>query len=119
MSLVDALVALVVLVGLGLIGSIYAAANAMDLGAAFRTLGLARAARKLARTGTYPDLIERTYWSARDYGRDSQRLKALGYSVSTESTTGPYIVHHVPGRGGGRDIKRRVPLCRVTYARRL
>jgi len=118
MSLVDALVALVVLVGLGLIGSTYAAANAVDLGAAFRTLGLARAARKLARTGSYPNVIERTYWSARDYVRDSQRLKALGYSVSTESMTGPYIVHHVPGRGGGRDIKRRVPLCRVTYDRR-
>jgi hypothetical protein len=117
MSLADALVVLIVLVLLGLIGTIYTAGNAVDLGAAFRNLWLARAARKLVRIGIYPDVIERTYWSARDYVRDSQRLKALGYSMATESITGPHIVHHVPGRGGGRNIKRRVPLCRVTYDR--
>jgi hypothetical protein len=101
MSLVDAVVALVVLVGLGLIGSTYAAANAVDLGAAFRNAGLARPARKLARAGSYPNVVERTYWSSRDYVRESQRLKAPGYSVRTESMTGPYLVHHVPGGAKG------------------
>jgi hypothetical protein len=118
MTLADAVVALIVLGVLGLIGTVYRAGNAVDLGAAFRNLGLARAARKLGRTGSYPDVIERTYWSAPDYVRDSQRLKALGYSIATQSITGPHIVRHVPGRGGGRNIKRRVPLCRVTYDRR-
>jgi hypothetical protein len=117
MSLAGALVVLIVFVLLGLIGTTYAAANAVDLGAAFRNVGFAREARKLARTGSYPKVIERTYWSGRDYVRDSQRLKALGYSVTAESMTGPHIVHHVPGRGGGRDVKRRVPLCRITYER--
>ena len=118
MSLAGALLLLIVFVLLGFIGTIYAAANTVDLGAAVRNRGLARAARKLVRTGSYPDVIERTYWSARDYVRDSQRLQALGYSVATETMTGPHIVHHVPGRGGGRDIRRQVPLCRVTYDRR-
>jgi hypothetical protein len=118
MTLADAVVALIVLGVLGLIGTVYRAGNAVDLGAAFRNLGLARAARKLGRTGSYPDVIERTYWSAPDYVRDSQRLKALGYSIATQSITGPHIGRHVPGRGGGRNIKRRVPLCRVTYDRR-
>ena len=71
MSLADALVVLTVLVLLGLIGTIYTAGNAVDLGAAFRNIWLARAARKLVRSGIYPDVIERTYWSARDYVRDS------------------------------------------------
>jgi hypothetical protein len=50
--------------------------------------------------------------------RDSQRLKALGYWVTSESVTAPFITHDIPGRGGGRTIKHRVPMCRVRYGRR-
>jgi len=116
MTLTTALVALAIAL-LGLIGTVYRAGNTVDLWAPFRDRSLARAARKLARNETSPETLERTYWRARDYVRDSARLQALGYSVTTESVTGPFIVHHVPGRGGGRTIRRRVPVCHVTYER--
>jgi hypothetical protein len=45
-------------------------------------------------------------------------LQALGYAVTSESVTEPYITHQIPGRGGGRTIKRRVPMCYITYRRR-
>ena len=118
MTLADAVVALIVLGVLGLIGTVYRAGNAVDLGAAFRNLGLARAARKLASERPSPDTVERTYWRASDYVRDSQRLKALGYWVMSETVTAPFITHHIAGRGGGRTIKRRVPICHITYGRR-
>jgi len=62
-------------------------------------------ARKLIRNGPPPEVVERRYWRARDYVRDAARLKALGYSVMTESITGPTHHHHLPGRGGGRTVR--------------
>jgi hypothetical protein len=117
MTLTSALVLLIALALLGLVTSIYRAGNTLDLGGPFRDRALARAAHKLAGEGTLPDTIEREYWRASDYVRDSQRLKALGYAVTSETVTEPYITHEIPGRGGGRTIRRRVPMCHIVYGR--
>lgn len=118
MTLTSALVLLIALALLGVVTTAYRAGDTLDLAGPFRDHALARAARKLASEQPLPDTIERAYWRASDYVRDSQRLKALGYSVTSESVTEPYIVHHIPGRGGGRTIKHRVPMCHITYGRR-
>jgi hypothetical protein len=118
MTLTSALVLLIALALLGLVTTVYRAGDTLDLGAPFRDRALARAARRLASAQPYPDTVEREYWRASDYVRDSQRLKALGYRVTSESVTEPFIVHQIPGRGGGRTIKRRVPMCYITYERR-
>jgi hypothetical protein len=118
MTLTSALVLLVAFAALGLVTTVYRGGNTLDLGGPFRDRALARAARKLISDGTYPDTIEREYWRASDYVRDSQRLVALGYAVTSESVTAPYITHHIAGRGGGRTIRRRVPMCHIVYRRR-
>ena len=117
MTLTSALVLLIAFVLLGLVTTVYRAGNTLDVGGPFRDRALARAAHRLAGEGTRPDTIEREYWRASDYVRDSQRLKALGYAVTSETVTEPYITHQIPGRGGGRTIRRRVPMCHFVYGR--
>jgi hypothetical protein len=117
MTLTSALVLLIAFVLLGLVTTVYRAGNTLDVGGPFRDRALARAAHRLAGEGTRPDTIEREYWRASDYVRDSQRLKALGYAVTSETVTEPYITHQIPGRGGGRTIRRRVPMCHIVYGR--
>jgi hypothetical protein len=117
MTLTTALVVLILFALLAFMGAMNRIADVVDLSAPFRNWSLARSARKLIRNGPPPEVVERRYWRARDYVRDAARLKALGYSVMTESITGPYITHHLPGRGGGRTVRRRVPLCCITYGR--
>jgi hypothetical protein len=117
MTLTSALVLLVAFALLGVVTSVYRAGNTLDFDGPFRDRALARAARKLAGGGMYPDTIEREYWRASDYVRDSQRLRALGYVVTSESVTDPYVTHEIPGRGGGRTIRRRVPMCHIVYGR--
>jgi hypothetical protein len=111
------LVLLVAFALLGLVTMVYRAGDTLDVAGPFRDRALARAARKLAAEQPYPDTVDRSYWRASDYVRDSQRLKALGYRVTSESITEPFITHQIPGRGGGRTIKRRVPMCHITYGR--
>jgi len=112
----NALALLVALIFLGLIGTVYRAGNAVDLAAPLRRLALIRASQRLSRQPTLPPTIERTYWRPREYDRDEQRLKALGYRVVSQSVTEPYIVHELPGRAWtARTIKRRVPMFHVVY----
>ncbi len=118
MTLTSLLVLLVALAALGLVTTVYRAGDTLDLAAPFRERGLARAARKLASERPAPDTVERRYWRASDYVRDLQRLQALGYWVTSESVGEPYVTHQIPGRGGGRTIKHRVPMCHITYGRR-
>ncbi len=117
MTLTSLLVLLVAFAALGLVTTVYRAGDTLDVAGPFRDRALAREARKLAGTRPYPDTVERSYWRASDYVRDSQRLQALGYRVTSESVTEPFITHQIPGRGGGRTIKRRVPMCHITYGR--
>jgi len=118
MTLTSALVFLIAFALLGVVTMVYRSGDTIDLAGPFRDRALARAANKLAGERPCPDAVEREYWRASDYVRDSQRLKALGYWVTSESVTAPFITHDIPGRGGGRTIKHRVPMCRVTYGRR-
>jgi hypothetical protein len=112
-----ALVLLVAIAFLGVIGAVFRSANTLDVAGPFRDRSLARAARGLAKRDILPEVVERRYWTTPDHVRDAARLKALGYAVIAESVTGPFVAYHVPGRGGGRTIRRRVPLCDVTYGR--
>ena len=82
---------------------------------------LARDARKLAKRKEPPAHIERTYWTGRDYQRDSDRLEAIGYFMVDESHNDPYVTVAMGGRTGyrgGRTVRRRIPIFHVTYARR-
>ena len=83
---------------------------------------LARDARKLAKRTEPPAHIERTYWTGRDYQRDSARLALIGYFMVDESHNAPYLTVNPGGqmgdRGRGRVVRRRVPIFHVTYARR-
>jgi len=100
MTLTTALVVLILFALLAFMGAMNRIADVVDLSAPFRNWSLARSARKLIRNGPPPEVVERRYWRARDYVRDAARLKALGYSVMTESITGPYITH--PSARAGR-----------------
>jgi hypothetical protein len=112
------LVLLVAFAALGVVTTVYRAGDTLDLAAPFRDRALARAAHKLASERPAPDIVRREYWRASDYVRDSQRLQKLGYWVTSETVTEPYVTHQIPGRGGGRTIKHRVPMCHITYGRR-
>lgn len=82
---------------------------------------LARDARKLARQAQPPAHVSRTYWTGRDYERDSARLALLGYFMVDESRNAPHVTVHLGGRTGyrgGRVVRRRVPIFHVTYGRR-
>jgi hypothetical protein len=118
MSITNAALLLVAFVLLGVVTTVYRAGYTLDVLGPLRDRALARAAQQLAQTGMYPETLDREYWRATDYVRDAQRLKALGYSVSSESVNDPYITHIIPGRGGGRTIRRRGPMCHITYRRR-
>jgi hypothetical protein len=111
-------VVVIVVVALGLMGYITTSGSALDLGGPFRSLALARAARRLGRKRPLPQTVERTYWRAGEYVRDSKRILALGYRATSETVTDPFIRYTVPGRGGrlsGRVIRRRVPMYHVVY----
>jgi hypothetical protein len=115
----EVVILLVIFGALGILGTITAAGNALDFGGPLRNLALGRAARQLARGSATPETIERSYWRADEYVRDSKRLSALGYYVSTESVTPPIVSYSLPGRGrySGRTMRRRVPMYHVIYAR--
>lgn len=87
-----------------------------------RDWALAREARKLVKQEEPPAHVERTYWTGRDYERDSARLALIGYFMVDESHNAPYLVVNPGGqmgyRGRGRVVRRRVPIFHVTYARR-
>ena len=111
-------VVVVVGVALGLMGYITTSGSAVDLGGPFRSLALARAARRLGRKRPLPQTVERSYWRAGEYLGDSRRLLVLGYRVASETVTDPFITYTVPGRGSrlsGRVIRRRVPMYHVVY----
>lgn len=118
MTVGNALPLLIVLVLFGLMGTVYQAGSAVDLAAPLRRLALARASQRLSRQSNLPATFERTYWRPGEYDRDEKRLKALGYSVVSQSVSEPYIVHELPGRGSTvRTIRRRVPMFHVVYGR--
>lgn len=65
--------------------------GSIDIGGPFRNAILAMAARRLKNRNPRPEYVERTYWTVGEYQRDAERLTSLGYKVSSETVTNPYI----------------------------
>ena len=65
--------------------------GSIDIGGPFRNAILAMAARRLKNRNPRPEFVERTYWTVGEYQRDAERLESLGYKVSSETLTNPYV----------------------------
>jgi hypothetical protein len=65
--------------------------GSIDIGGPFRNAILAMAARRLKNRNPRPQSVERTYWTVGEYQRDAERLALLGYEVTSETVTNPYI----------------------------
>lgn len=52
---------------------------------------LALAARRLKNRNPRPQSVERSYWTVGEYQIDAARLELLGYEVTSETVTNPYI----------------------------
>lgn len=82
----------------------------------------ARDVRRWERRGRLPPVMERTYWTPYEYGRDLARLQRCGYHVTAERVTTPYpdLTPNVTLLGPRR-VRARGPrsvlLYRVVYER--
>src|SRR5258708_18410691 len=65
--------------------------GSIDIGGPFRNAILALAARRLKNRNPRPESVERTYWTVGEYQRDAARLAVLGYEVTSEAVTNPYV----------------------------
>ncbi len=65
--------------------------GSIDIGGPFRNALLALAARRLRNRNPRPESVERAYWTVGEYQRDAERLELLGYKVSSETVTNPYV----------------------------
>jgi hypothetical protein len=109
---------LVVVVTILLLG-LLSAVSAVDVAGPVRSFLWERDARKMQRHHHFPETLERAYWSRRQYDRDSPRLRALGYRVTSEEAVDPFITmpsYPMFGRTSGRPRRRRVPCIYVHYA---
>lgn len=80
--------------------------------------------RELARMEarhSFPAEVKRSYWTAREYRVDSDRLRALGYEVVLEEACEPLApTADVATRGLGQPVRsRRLPAYFVRYERAL
>ena len=109
------LVAGVVIVLLALLSVV----STVDIAGPVRSFLWDRDARKMQRNHDFPETLERAYWSRRQYDRDSERLRALGYRVTSEEAVEPFITlpsYPMFGRTSARPRRRRVPCIYVHYA---
>jgi hypothetical protein len=87
--------------------------GSMDIGGPFRNVILALAARRLKNRNPRPESVDRAYWTVGEYQRDAQRLLLLGYEVTSETVTDPYVegasFRQRPA------IQVRVPMAHVIY----
>ena len=65
--------------------------GSIDIGGPLRNALLALAARRLRNRHPRPESVERTYWTVGEYQRDAARLALLGYEVTSEAVTNPYV----------------------------
>jgi hypothetical protein len=84
----------------------------LDFGSPVRDAMLAMAAGRLKAEDPRPESVERTYWSHGEYTRDAARLARLGYEVTSETNTGPYVEGFMYR---GLPTQRRVPVAHVMY----
>src|SRR5438132_3062122 len=80
-----------------------------------------RPPRGRRRRGSLPPTLDRTYWTAYEYGRDLGRLQASGYRVTLERVSTPYpdLTPNVTPAGPRRVRAqvRRASRYRVSYER--
>jgi hypothetical protein len=65
--------------------------GSIDIGGPFRNAILALAARRLKNRIPRPESVERAYWTVGEYQKDAARLLLLGYEVTSETVTSPYV----------------------------
>ncbi|HXB04067.1 MAG TPA: hypothetical protein VNY77_04250 [Candidatus Angelobacter sp.] len=89
--------------------------GSIDIGGPFRNAILALAARRLKNRNPRPLSVERAYWTVGEYQKDAQRLVLLGYEVTSETVSDPYVegasFRQRPA------IQVRVPMAHVIYER--
>jgi hypothetical protein len=66
----------------------------------------------------FPASVTRSYWTAAEYQQDRPRLEALGYVVTSEAGSDPYVVGYSDPRSRRPPPRRRVPVYHVIYAHR-
>jgi hypothetical protein len=114
-GILTAVIALVVL-----LAGAYLMANqaSVDLAGPLRNWFWERDARRIRTRGVFPQRIERSYWNAAEFARDSARLEALGYIRVAEMRSEPYVILPDVGLHRGTPPRRRVPMFHVKYERR-
>jgi hypothetical protein len=65
--------------------------GSIDIGGPFRNALLMLAARRLRNRNPRPKSVERAYWTIGEYQRDARRLVLLGYEVTSETVTNPFV----------------------------
>ena len=93
-------------------------ASAVDVAGPIRSYLWGRDARRMQRSNHFPETLDRAYWSRRQYDRDAQRLRALGYRVTSQEAVEPFITlpsYPMFGRASNRPRRRRVPCIYVHY----
>ena len=102
-----------------LLFALLTAASTVDLAGPLRSFLWGRDARKMQRRNRFPETLERAYWSRRQYDRDSERLRALGYRVTSVEAVEPFITlpsYPIFGRASTRPRRLRVPCIYAHYA---
>jgi hypothetical protein len=87
--------------------------GSIDIGGPIRNALLALAARRLRNRNPRPESVARSYWTVGEYQRDAARLALLGYGVTSETVTNPYIEGASFRQRPAMQI--RVPTAHVTY----
>ncbi|HEX9099378.1 MAG TPA: hypothetical protein VF956_07855 [Candidatus Dormibacteraeota bacterium] len=65
--------------------------GSIDIGGPFRNAVLVLAARRLRNRNPRPQSVERAYWTVGEYQKDAARLVSLGYEVTSETVTNPFV----------------------------
>ena len=99
--------------------------SSVDLASPLRDWFNRRDVAKLARRAAPPETMERAYWSLREYQRDAERLRALGYEVQSEKLSAPRFINPIVQeaydegspmfRFQVQPTKHRVPVARIFY----
>jgi hypothetical protein len=87
--------------------------GSIDIGGPFRNAILAMAARRLKNRNPRPESVARAYWTVGEYQKDAARLVLLGYEVTSETVTNPYVEGAAFRQRPA--VQVRVPMAHVIY----
>ncbi|MBV8195923.1 MAG: hypothetical protein JOY80_10390 [Candidatus Dormibacteraeota bacterium] len=91
--------------------------RSIDFAGPLRLWLWARDVRRMQRRDRFPETLRRSYWSPREYQRDSRLLQSIGYGVVNEQRSDPYeeLPAGVSLVGRRQPARRRVPMFYVLY----